>query len=81
MTTVTVEDLLGGLREFGTIPPPSWGPDTKLTEIRDRCGDFALAMLIAHVEQATSESGPWPIDLLDACDTLGMLADFAEVRS
>lgn len=78
---VTVAGLLEVIREAGYPPEPSWDGDTTLAEIRAMCGDFTLMMLVAHVEQATSSRGVWPIELIEACDTLGMLADFALVRT
>lgn len=81
MTAITVDALLEDLAEIDTAIPPTWGPDTTLVEVRETCGELAVALLVAHVERATSDHGPWPMELLEACDTLGMLADFAAVRT
>lgn len=78
---VSVETLLGALREARCDVPVSWDGQTTIVEVRDLLGEFAVLLLVAHVEQATAASGEWPLELIDACDTLGMLADFAQVRS
>ena len=76
--TVSAEWLLDQVREH-VDAPAEWDANTTIAEVRDQAGDLTMLIMISVCEGLSGE--PWPLELIDQCDTIGMLADFADVKA